>query len=91
MLSDVSCLGVGWGSNGVKWGRGLVVPCPLSHGVGAGAGTLNSKVQCIMGDGHMGLPPSLDRQTYTYENITFDTPLVGGNYIGRLSAFLGLS
>ena len=89
MLSDVSCQADGWGSNGVKWGRGLVAPCPMSHG--AGAGTLNSEVQCIMGDGHMGLPLSLDRQKYTYENVTFDTPLVGGNYIGRLFAFLGLS
>ena len=36
---------------------------------------------CIMGNGHMVPAPSVDRQTDTIENITFATPLVGGNYI----------
>ena len=40
-------------------------------------GSVYSDVQCIMGNGHMG-PPS-GGQTYTAENISFATPLTGGN------------
>ena len=34
------------------------------------SGGLYSEVQCIMGNGHMGTPPSCE-QTYACENITF--------------------
>ena len=32
---------------------------------------LYSKVQCIMGNGHIGIPLCTDRPTDTTENITF--------------------
>ena len=66
--------------------------CP-GEGLGLWRGSQNSDVHvqqvwtcreeglCIMGNGHMVPAPSVDRQTDTIENITFATPLVGGNYI----------
>ena len=40
---------------------------PRSDVQGQGEGALYSEVQCIIGNGHM----AMDRQTHTYENITF--------------------
>ena len=44
-------------------------------------GSLYDEVKCIMGNGHMAPSPSPSRQPDTTENITFATPLVGGNKV----------
>ena len=41
--------------------------------------SMYGEVQCIMANGHMGPPHPPDRQTDITENITFPTPLLGGN------------
>ena len=54
---------------------------PCTEGLGPGRslyiragmdlGSLCGEVQCIMGNGQMGPPPPVNRQTHTTENITF--------------------
>ena len=41
-----------------KWG-----PCPVRSMSGGGLGFLYSEIQCIMGNGHMGPLPHVDRIT----------------------------
>ena len=78
-----------WGTGPQMRGRG-----PWSDvrgGIGIVGGALSSDFRCIMGNGHMGTPSlwtdSLtDRQTDTYENMTFPC----WNTVQNFSQFLGL-
>ena len=99
MAQAARCLMSGGGGgggegNGVGWGRGFVAPCRLYHvwrgELEPGSYIVGSNASMVMVTWNPSLP-SVDRQTHTFENKTFDTTLVGGNYIGRLSASLGLS
>ena len=73
----------GWGSQ--VWcprencGWGWEDPMSNIQGGRVGEGALCSEIKCIMGNGHMGTPPTTlsfwtDRQTGTTENITFPQP-----------------